>query len=76
MLSPFSQSLYSTVLNEKTINLLPFFFRCAVLITTGLQPQNGIFCYTAVFQYSTIKCKFLALNFIILSLMYHALISA
>ena len=29
MLSPFFQTLYSTVLNENSINLLPFFFTCA-----------------------------------------------
>ena len=44
MLGPFSQSLYSTVLDEKSDNLLPFFFRRAALnlahinrITTVLQ---------------------------------------
>ena len=43
-LSPFSQHCYSTVLDEKSNNLLPFFFRRAALnlahinrITTVLQ---------------------------------------
>ena len=31
MLSPFFQPCYSTVLNEKSINLLPFFSRCAAV---------------------------------------------
>ena len=31
MLSPFFQPLYSTVLNENSINLLPFFFTCAAV---------------------------------------------
>ena len=48
MLSPFSQTLYSTVLDEKSNNLLPFFFRrtalnyyCATVTEMGI-------CYTAV----------------------------
>ena len=47
MLGPFSQSLYSTVLDEKSDNLLPFFFRRAAFnldhinrITTVLQSQK------------------------------------
>ena len=52
MLSPFFQPRYSTVLDEKSNNLLPFFFRCAVLITTELQPQNGFFF--AILLYSSI----------------------
>ena len=51
MLSPFSQPLYSTVLDEKSNKLLPFFFRCAVLITTELQPQNAFF--VAILLYSS-----------------------
>ena len=50
MLGPFSQSLYSTVLDEKFNNLLPFLFRCAALslahinrITTVLQSQKREF---------------------------------
>ena len=50
MLGPFSQSLYSTVLDEKSDNLLPFFFRRAALslghinrITTVLQSQKREF---------------------------------
>ena len=31
MLSPFFQPLYCTVLNEKSINLLSFFFTCAAV---------------------------------------------
>ena len=78
MLSLLSQPLYSTVLNENSNNLLPFFFRCVVLITTELHLQNGSFYYTAALQYSTRKKNaiFSASNFIVLSLMYHALISA
>ena len=44
LLSPFSQHCYSTVLDEKSNNMLPFFFRLAALslahinrITTVLQ---------------------------------------
>ena len=44
MLSPFSQALYSTVLDKKSDNVLPFFFRHAAFnlahinrITTVLQ---------------------------------------
>ena len=52
MLGPFSQSLYSTVLDEKSDNLLPFFFRRAAFnldninrITTVLQYQNENLLY-------------------------------
>ena len=55
MLGPFSQSLYSTVLDEKSNNLLPFLFRCAALspvhinrTTTVLQSQNGNFLYRCI----------------------------
>ena len=37
MLGPFSQSLYSIVLDEKSDSLLPFFFRRAVF--------NLLLCY-------------------------------
>ena len=50
MLGPFSQSLYSTVLDEKSDNMLPFFFRRAGFnlghinrITTVLQSQKREF---------------------------------
>ena len=62
MLSPFSQTLYSTVLDEKSNNLLPFFFRrtalnyyCATITKMGIS-------YTAVQE----KNEFgFALNFIV-----------
>ena len=61
MLSPFFQPrCYSTVLNEKTINLLPFFLDVQYSITTVLQPQN---------------LEFANFNFTVLSLIYHATIS-
>ena len=50
MLGPFSQSLYSTVLDEKSNNLLPSLFRRAAFnlghinrITTVLQSQKWKF---------------------------------
>ena len=50
MVGPFSQSLYSTVLDERSTNLLPFFFRSTALslghinrITTVLQSQKREF---------------------------------
>ena len=43
MLSPFFQPCYSTVLNEKSINLLPFFFRCAAVNHySATTTKNGI----------------------------------
>ena len=65
MLSPFSQTLYCTVLDEKSNNLLPFFFRRTTLnYYSATVTEMGI-CYTAVQQ----KFEVLALNFIVLSLM-------
>ena len=61
MLSPFSQSLYSTVLSEKFNSLLPFFFTCA-----------AVNHYRATIT----KLEFANFNFVVLSLMYHALTSA
>ena len=67
MLGTFSQSLYSTALDENSNNLLPFLFRRAAFnlghinrITTVLQSQKGEF----------------ALNFIVFEFNVHALISA
>ena len=74
LLSLFSQHCYSTVLDGKSNNLLPFFFRRAALNYSVLI-KTEIY-YTAVLQYSLRKCKVLALNFIVLNLMYHALILA
>ena len=62
LLSPFSQHSYSIVLDEKSNNLLPFFFRrtalnyyCATVTEMGI-------CYTAVQE----KIEFVfALNFIV-----------
>ena len=65
MLGPFSQSLYSTVLDEKSDNQLPFLFRRAALkYYCATVTEMGI-CYTAVQE----KLEVLALNFIVLSLM-------
>ena len=61
MLSPFFEPRYSTVLDEKSNNLLKFFFRCAVLITTELQPQNGNFllycCIPVHYNKMQISCS-------------------
>ena len=75
LLSPFSQHCYSTVLDEKSNNLLPFFFRRAALNYSATATKTEV-CYTVVLQYSLRKCEVLALNFFVLNLMYHALISA
>ena len=62
MLNSFFQPRYSTVLNEKSNNLLPTFSRCAAINYYSVAvPRN---------------CKFAALNFIVLNLMYQALTSA
>ena len=65
MLSSFSQLLYSTVLNGKSNNLLPSY--------TLLENSNLLYCCITV-QYKK-NANFSALKFIVLSLMYHALIS-
>ena len=52
MPSPFFQPCYSTVLNEKSINLPPFFLRCAVFIhysaTTTKKMEFANFNFTAL----------------------------
>ena len=75
MLSPFSQPRYSTVLNEKSNNLLPTFSKWAAVkyYTLYSVREMGI---TRLLCYSTVSQKrvfFSALNFIVLNLMYHAL---
>ena len=42
MLGPFSQSLYSTVLDEKSDNLLPFFFRHTALNLAHINRNWGM----------------------------------
>ena len=56
MLSPFFQPRYSTVLDEKSKNLLPTFSRCAAInyYRVTVPPKR----------------EFTALNFIALNLMY------
>ena len=61
MLSPFFQPRYSTVINEKSNNLLPFFLRCVA------------FNY---YSATTTKLESANFNFTVLNLMYHALILA
>ena len=78
MLSPFFQPRYSTVLNEKSNNLLPTFSRCAAISYYTLYSvrEMGI---TRLLCYSSVSQKrdfFSALNFIVLNLMYQALTSA
>ena len=65
MLGPFSQSLYSTVLDEKSDNLFSFLFRCAALNYYCATATEMRICYTVVEE----KIEVLALNFIVLSLM-------
>ena len=48
LLSPFSRLCYSAVLDEKSNNLLPFFFRRAALNYSVLQQQKRKF---AILQY-------------------------
>ena len=67
MLGPFSQSLDSTVLDEKSKNLLLFLFICAALnYYCATVTEMGIFLY----------CCLRISNTVVLSLMYHALTSA
>ena len=78
LLSLFFQPRYSTVLSEKSNNLLPTFSRCAAInyYTLYSVRETGI---TRLLCYSTVSQKrdfFSALNFIVLNLMYHALTSA
>ena len=61
MLSSFFQPRYSTVLNEKSNDLLPTFSRCAAV---------NYYSVTAPQKY-----EFAALNFIVLNLMHQALTS-
>ena len=74
MLNPFFQYLYCTVLYGKSNNLLPTFSRCAAVnhYTLYSAREMGIYYCVTVLQ----KCEFAALNFIVLKLMYQALISA
>ena len=74
MLSPFSQPRYSTVLSKKSNNLLPTLPRCAAInyYTLYSALEMGIYYCVTVLQ----KYEFAALNFIVLKLMYQALISA
>ena len=58
MLSPFFQPRYSTVINEKSINRLSFFFRCAAF---------NHYSATAT------KFELANFNFTVLNLLYHAL---
>ena len=44
MLSPLFQPRYSTVLNEKSINLLPFFFTCAAANQFSTTTTNTEIC--------------------------------
>ena len=67
MLSPFSQSLYSTVLDEKSNNLLPFFIQvCSTELLLCYSNRNGNFPILLFANFDTV----------VLSLMYHALTSA
>ena len=69
MLSLFFQPRYSTILNEKSNNLLPIFSRRAAV--------NHYILYSAWEKYSARKtANFSALKFIVLNLLYHGLISA
>ena len=54
MLNPFSQPLYSTVLNEKSNNLLPIFSRCAAInyyIMHSAHEMEIYSCVTVVIGY-------------------------
>ena len=77
LLSPLFQPRYSTVLNEKSNNLLPFFFRRAAVNHDRAASTKWEFllycCVTVLYKKKT---RFFALNSIVLSFMYHALISA
>ena len=71
MLGPFSQSLYSTVLDAKSNNLLPFLIRrasfkirCYInrIITTVLVTKTGI-SYTVVVQYTFFEFQLHCIEF-------------
>ena len=69
MLSLFFRPHYSTVLNEKSNNLLPIFSRRAAV--------NHYILYSAWGKYNARKnAIFSALKFIVLNLLYHGLILA
>ena len=63
MLSPFSQTLYSTVLNEKSSNLLPFFFRRAASNYCSTASTNLGF-FVILLCYSTVH-KIADFNFVV-----------
>ena len=78
MLSPFFEPGYSTVLNEKSNNLLPIFSRCAAVNHYTLYSAwevgiTRLLCYSTVITKTQIFANF---NFVVLNLMYHALTSA
>ena len=70
MLGPFSQSLFSTVLDEKSNNLLPFLIRRASFklrcyinrVTTVLVTKTGI-SYTFVVQYTFFEFQLHCIEF-------------
>ena len=74
MVNPFFQYLYCAKLYENSNELLPTFSRCAAVnyYTLYSSREMGIYCCVTVPQ----KYEFAALNFIVLKLMYQALISA
>ena len=64
LLSPFSQARYSTVLNEKSTSLHPFFFRRAALDYCGATSTKWEFCYcVTVVQYKNANLNFFVFEF-------------
>ena len=58
MLNPFFKSLYSTVLNEKSNNLLPTFSRCAAINYYTLYSAKKMGIYYCVTVRRKVRIRF------------------